>query len=72
MKFLEHVGIHNEFYEPPSNAEAKILIAKARLHYNKLVALHSGLQLSTIQFYINHLGKKAKSLDIVLKILRSW
>lgn len=72
MKFLEHAGIHNEFYELPSNAEAKILITKARLHHNKLVALHLDLQLSTIQSCINQLGKKAKSLDIVLKILRSW
>lgn len=70
--FLTHIKVQNLFYEMPTNSEMMVLIAKARLHNNKLVATHLNLQLSTVESYINQLGRKAIDLTTVFNILRMW
>lgn len=71
-KFMEHLNIKNLFHEIPPNSEIMVLITKAKLHLNKAVALHLKLELSTVESYINQLGKKTPDLINVINVLRLW
>lgn len=61
QKFLEHLGVLNEFYELPTEREIIILIAKKYYHYPKLIASKLCIETKTVESHIYKIKLKLKS-----------
>ncbi len=61
QKFLEHLGILNEFYELPTEREIIILIAKKYYCHPKLIASKLGIETKTVESHIYKIKLKLKS-----------
>lgn len=61
QKFLEHLGILNEFYELPTEREMIILIAKKYYCHPKLIASKLGIETKTVESHIYKIKLKLKS-----------
>lgn len=64
QKYLTHIGVFNLFNEYPTEAEIRILLARAKADSYKKIADLLGLSTKTVESHISNLRKKTKNLDL--------